>query len=54
MFFKSLPWRGNKPEPIKDVDYSGIRNYIESIYGIAGTLKIDSIALEFENNLTTR
>jgi putative DNA primase/helicase len=48
--FKSLPWRKiTSPEPIKDVDYSGIRNYIESIYGISGTLKIDdSIALELE------
>jgi len=48
--FRSLPWRKvTTPEPIKDVDYSGLRNYIESIYGIAGTLKIDdSLALEFE------
>jgi predicted P-loop ATPase len=48
--FKSLPWRKIiTEEPIKDVDYSGIRNYIESIYGISGTLKIDdSIALEFQ------
>jgi predicted P-loop ATPase len=48
--FKSLPWRKiTNEEPIKDVDYSGIRNYIESIYGISGTLKIDdSLALEFQ------
>ena len=48
----SLPWRKIKePEPIKNVDYSGVRNYIESIYGIAGTLKIDdSLALEIEKN----
>jgi len=48
--FKSLPWRRIfEPEPIRDVDYSGVRNYIESIYGISGTLKIDdSLALEFE------
>jgi putative DNA primase/helicase len=47
---KSLPWRKvTKPEPIKDVDYAGIRNYIESIYGITGAMKIDdSIALEFQ------
>jgi len=47
---KSLPWRKvTKPEPIKDVDYAGIRNYIESIYGITGVMKIDdSIALEFQ------
>lgn len=48
--FSSLPWRViKKPEPIKNVDYSGVRNYIECIYGIAGNLKIDdSLALEFE------
>jgi putative DNA primase/helicase len=47
---KSLPWRKIiKPEPIRDVDYCGIRNYIESIYGITGVMKIDdSIALEFQ------
>lgn len=50
--FGSLPWRRiPKPEPVKDVDYSGVRNYIESIYGISGSLKIDdSMALEFERN----
>ncbi len=48
--FRSLPWRKiTTPEPIRDVDYAGIRNYIESIYGITGVMKIeDSIALEFE------
>jgi putative DNA primase/helicase len=48
--FTSLPWRRvTRPEPVKNVDYSGVRNYIESIYGISGTLKIDdSLALEFE------
>lgn len=50
--FKSLPWRKiNSYEPVKNVDYSGVRNYIESIYGIASSLKIeDSMALEFEKN----
>lgn len=50
--FGNMPWRKvSKPEPIKNVDYSGVRNYIESIYGIAGNLKIDdSLALEFEKN----
>lgn len=50
--FKSLPWRRiTKHEPVKNVDYSGVRNYIESIYGIASSLKIeDSMALEFEKN----
>lgn len=50
--FKNLPWRRIiKPEPVKNVDYSGVRNYIESIYGISGALKIDdSLALEFEKH----
>lgn len=50
--FRNLPWRKiDEPEPIKNVDYSGVRNYIESIYGISGTLKIDdSLALEFEKH----
>ena len=48
--FRTLPWRKVlTPEPIKNVDYSGIRNYIESIYGIVGSLKVDdSLALEFQ------
>ena len=47
---QSLPWRKiTSPEPIKNVDYSGVRNYIETIYGIVGTSKIDDcLALEFE------
>lgn len=50
--FGNMPWRKiPSPEPVKNVDYSGVRNYIESIYGIAGNLKIDdSLALEFEKN----
>jgi putative DNA primase/helicase len=45
----TMPWRRiNSPEPISNVDYSGIRNYIECIYGITGTLKIDdALNLEF-------
>ena len=50
--FKSLPWRKvAKPEPVRNVDYSGVRNYIECIYGISGQLKVDdAMALEFEKN----
>lgn len=50
--FGNLPWRRvHKPEPVKNVDFSGVRNYIESIYGISGTLKIeDTMNLEFEKN----
>lgn len=49
---KNLPWRLiNSPEPLKNVDYSGVRNYIESVYGITGNLKIDdSLILELERN----
>jgi predicted P-loop ATPase len=51
---RNLPWRrleNNEPEPLRDVDYSGIRNYIESVYGIVSVGKIDdAIALEFERN----
>jgi predicted P-loop ATPase len=51
--FDSLPWRKiRKPEPIKNVDFSGVRNYIESIYNITGNLKIDdALTLEFERNI---
>ena len=50
--FESLPWRRvTHPEPMRDVDYSGVRNYIESIYGITGVQKIDdALSLEFEKN----
>lgn len=50
--FGNMPWRKVlKPEPIKNVDFSGVRNYIESIYNITGNTKIeDSLALEFEKN----
>lgn len=49
---KSLPWRKiDGIQPLKDVDYSGIRNYIECIYGIVASQKVDdAIALEFERN----
>ena len=47
---KSLPWRKiSDIEPLKDVDYSGVRNYIECVYGIVGSQKVDdAMALEFE------
>jgi len=48
----NMPWRKiEESEPMKNVDYSGVRNYIESIYGISGTIKVDdALALEFERN----
>lgn len=50
--FGNLPWRRvYSPEPLKNVDFSGTRNYIERIYGISGNLKIeDALNLEFEKN----
>ena len=51
---RDCPWRkldSDKPEPMRDLDYSGIRNYIECVYGITSSLKIDdSIAIEVERN----
>lgn len=50
--FHDLPWRRiPRPEPLKNVDFSGVRNYIESVYGIVGALKIeDALSLEFEKH----
>lgn len=51
---RDSPWRkldSDEPEPMRDLDYSGIRNYIECVYGITSSLKIDdSIAIEVERN----
>lgn len=50
--FGTLPWRRvPSPEPVKNVDFAGVRNYVEIIYGIAAANKIeDSLELEFEKN----
>ncbi len=50
--FGSTPWRTiTKPEPLKNVDFSGIRNYLETIYGIVGSLKVDDVLnLELDKN----
>lgn len=47
---RSLPWRKvDTVEPFRDVDYSGVRNYIECVYGIVSSQKVDdALALEFE------
>lgn len=49
---RSVPWRrvvGSSP--VKNVDYSGVRNYIEILYGVIGSMKIeDSLNLEFEKH----
>jgi predicted P-loop ATPase len=49
---KKLPWRAiSGKEPLRDVDYSGVRNYIECVYGIVSNAKVDdALALEFEKN----
>lgn len=51
---RSMPWHkleSEEPEPVKDLDYSGVRNYIECVYGITSSQKIDdSIAIEVERN----
>ena len=46
----SLPWRKvNGVELFRDVDYAGIRNYIECVYGIVSNQKVDdALSLEFE------
>lgn len=50
--FATLPWRKiPNPEPLKNVDYSGVRNYFETVYGITSSSKIDdSLNLEMERN----
>lgn len=52
---RSMPWhkleQEGEMEPMRDLDYSGVRNYIECVYGITATQKIDdSIAIEVERN----
>jgi len=50
--FSNLPWRRvNTPELMRDVDFSGLRNYIETLYGITGNTKVeDCLKLQFEQN----
>ena len=49
---RSAPWREmDEAEPVRNVDYSGVRNYVETIYGIASAHKVeDSLSLEIERN----
>lgn len=49
---KSMPWRKvDCLEPMKNVDYSGVRNYIECVYGITAVQKIDdALALVAQKN----
>lgn len=50
----SVPWRKRKlkkPEPMRNVDFSGVRNYIECVYGITSQMKIDDgLTLDAERN----
>ncbi len=47
---RSMPWRQIAGlEPVRDVDYSGVRNYIECVYGIVSSQKVDdALAVEVE------
>lgn len=49
---RSSPWREIKEaEPMRDVDLSGLRNYIEKAYGIAAKEKVaDCLKLELHRN----
>lgn len=49
---RSAPWRSiSSPVPVGDVDYSGLRNYIDCIYSISSAGKIDdAAALVFQRN----
>lgn len=50
--FGSVPWRKiDEPEVLRNVDRAGIRNYIETVYGISSAYKIDdALELEFEKH----
>jgi predicted P-loop ATPase len=47
---RDMPWRKvPQPEPMRNVDYSGVRSYIEKVYGISSAQKVDdAVALELE------
>lgn len=52
---RSLIWRKVDSETgydcLRDVDYAGVRNYIELVYGISSPAKVDdALSLEFERN----
>lgn len=49
---RSTPWRSVKGyDTFRDVDYCGLRNYLDCIYGIVSAQKIDdALSLEFERN----
>lgn len=49
---RSAPWRKiNSEETVRDVDYAGVRNYIETIYKISSSQKIDdALSVEIEQH----
>lgn len=49
---RDMPWRSvSDSEPVRDVDYAGVRNYLDCIYGITGAQKIeDAVSLSIERN----
>lgn len=51
--FKNLPWRTPEmlPDTLRNIDYAGLRNYIEIVYGISSSAKIDdALSLILEEN----
>lgn len=48
--FRKMPWRHvGKSDPVRNVDFAGLRNYIESVYKISSKPKIDdALMLEAE------
>lgn len=49
---RSAPWRPiDEPKPVRNVDYSGLRSYLESGYGISNQSKIaDALAVQVERD----
>lgn len=49
---RSAPWRKiNAEETVRDVDYAGVRNYIETIYKISSSQKVDdALSVEIEQH----
>lgn len=49
---RSMIWRDiDKPEPMKDLDLAGLRNYLDVVYNIVSSSKIeDAVHLEAERN----
>ena len=49
---RSAPWRKiSAEETVRDVDYAGVRNYIETIYKISSSQKVDdALSVEIEQH----